>query len=197
MPRLATSHAHVDPPVDYGSGFARLGARIVPLPIGASAGLELAEVPDIDRPDTRHVVRVARRVDPLRNILDIHDRNGPEGLWFLAAETLRRDAALADGVSGRGYDMQSVSGRSTGPEPTERMLDAQTRCVAAWEAVRGPENDALCADAIRCVVLGYATLGVAQARYGWKDFRRVRKLLDLGLERLASHYSLTERAATQ
>lgn len=188
MPRLA--HAQFEPVADYGSGYARIGARIVPLPIGASAGLELAEVPDIDRPDTRHVVRVARRADPLVGILDIR-RDSPQRNWFVAAETLRRDAALADGVSGRGYDLQSVSGRSTGPEPTLRMIDAQTRCRAAWLAVRGAGNDALCADVVRVVVLGYASLSMAQARYGWRDFRRVRRLLDLGLERLAAHYGLT------
>lgn len=192
MPRLA-SHAQFEPVADYGSGFARVGARIVSLPIGAAAGIELAEVPDIDRPDTRHVVRVARRVDPLLGILDIR-RDSPQRDWFVAAETLRRDAALADGVSGRGYDMQSASGRSTGPEPTLRMIDAQTRCRAAWEAVRGATNDVLCADVLRVVVLGYATLGRAQERYGWKDFRRVRKLLDVGLERLAAHYGLTGAA---
>jgi hypothetical protein len=39
--------------------------------------MELAEVPDIDRPDKRLTVRVARRADPLLTILNVRHRDGP------------------------------------------------------------------------------------------------------------------------
>ena len=155
---------------------------------GAAAGIELADIPDIDRPDKRVTVRVARRTDPLVAILEPR-RDGPGRIQFLAAEQFRRDTALADGVRGENERL-GVSGGTLGCGPTQVMIDAQGRVQKAWSAIRGPGNDTSAADVVRCVVLGGATLErVVEARRATRQ--TARPLLIDGLERLACHYGLT------
>ncbi len=181
----------VAPAADYGPAIIRDSAgRLRTAWAGADAGIELAEVPDIDRPHKRVTVRVARRTDPLIAILEPR-RDGPGRMQFQAAEQFRRDSALADGVRGENERL-GVSGGAPGYGPTETMIDAQGRVQRAWLAIRGPQNDADVADVVRLIVLGWATLERIDAA------RRVRRhtaraMLLTGLERLASHYGLTPR----
>ena len=183
------------PAADYGPAMIRdCDGRLRAAWDGADAGIELAEVPDIDRPDKRVTVRVARRTDPLIAILEPR-RDGPGRMQFVAAEQFRRDSALADGVRGENEHL-GVSGGTTDGGPTQVMIDAQGRVQKAWEAIRGPRNDTSAADVVRCVVLGGATLErVVEARRATRQ--TARPLLIDGLERLASHYGLTRRESRQ
>jgi hypothetical protein len=181
----------VAPAADYGPTMIRdCDGRLRAAWDGAAAGIEMADVPDIDRPDKRVTVRVARRTDPLIAILEPR-RDGPGRMQFVAAEQFRRDSALADGVRGENEHL-GVSGGPVGVGPTEVMIDAQGRVQRAWLAIRGLQNEAEVADVLRLVVLGWATLERIDAA------RRVRRhtgrtMLLVGLERLASHYGLTRR----
>lgn len=185
----------VAPAADYGPTMIRdCDGRLRPAWDGADTGIELADVPDIDRPDKRVTVRVARRTDPLIAILEPR-RDGPGRMQFVAAEQFRRDSALADGVRGENEHL-GVSGGATDGGPTQVMIDAQGRVQKAWEAIRGPRNDTSAADVVRCVVLGGATLErVVEARRATRQ--TARPLLIDGLERLASHYGLTRRESRQ
>jgi hypothetical protein len=151
--------------------------------------LELADIPDIDRPNKRVTVRVARRVDPLILILDPYRRTGPGQVQFLAAEQLRRDTAIADGIRGE-HAPPGISGGRTPGGPTETMLDAQGRVRRAWSAVRGPENNTAIADVVRLILLGWATLERLDAS---RRARRhtARRMLLVGLDRLAEHYGIS------
>ncbi len=181
----------VAPAADYGPAIIRdCAGRLRAAWDGADAGIELAEVPDIDRPDKRVTVRVARRTDPLIAILEPR-RDGPGRIQFLAAEQFRRDTALADGVRGENEHL-GVSGGTVNGGPTQVMIEAQEQVRRAWLAIRGPQNEADVADVVRLVVLGWATLERIDAA------RRVRRhtaraMLLIGLERLAIHYGLTRR----
>lgn len=176
----------IAPAADYGPTMIRdRDGRLRAAWDGAAAGIELADVPDIDRPDKSVTVRVARRTDPLIAILEPR-RDGPGRMQFLAAEQFRRDSALADGVRGENEHL-GVSGGTVNGGPTELMIEAQGCVQRAWLAIRGPQNDAEVADVVRLVVLGWATLERIDAA------RRVRRhtaraMLLVGLERLASHY---------
>ena len=104
-------------------------AALVRMPIGAAAGIELTEIPDVARPGERFTVRVARRSDPLLSILDIR-RDGPERAWFAAAEQFRTDSALADGAPGGSSILARLGLAHIAPgplEPAERRLAAQQR----------------------------------------------------------------------
>ena len=181
--------ALLDPPDDYGHAFVRRNARIVPQArLGAAQGMELADIVDIDHPDRRGATtRVARRIDPLIAILDItHD--GPGRAQFLAAEEFRRHTAIADGIrpmNWASYIAHSLDGQT----PAQILLDSQRRVRQSWLAIRGPENNAIVADVIRLVVLGYLTLQVVdmsrRCRHGTS-----RELLDIGLSRLTDHYGM-------
>ena len=177
------------PAADYGPAMIRgCDGRLRAAWDGAAAGIELADIPDVDRPDKRVTVRVARRTDPLVAILEPR-RDGPGRIQFLAAEQFRRDTALADGVRGENEHL-GVSGSRTDGGPTQVMIDAQGRVQKAWSAIRGPRNDTSAADVVRCVVLGGATLErVVEARRATRQ--TARPLLIDGLERLACHYGLT------
>lgn len=178
----------VAPAADYGPAMVRdCDGRLRPAWDGAAVGIELAEVPDIDRPDKRVTVRVARRMDPLIAILEPR-RDGPGRMQFQAAEQFRRDCALADGVRGENERL-GVSGGTPGCGPTETMIDAQGRVQRAWLAIRGPENDAEVADVVRLVLLGWATLERIDAARRVRRHTARAKLL-VGLERLANHYGL-------
>jgi hypothetical protein len=173
---------------DYGHAFHRRNARVIPTRLGAADGVELADIPDIEHPDRRGAtVRVARRADPLILILDItHD--GPGRAQFLAAEEFRRYSAIADGIRPANWLLfcRSVA---DGQTPAQLLLDAQRQVRRAWFAVRGPENNALVADVVRLVVLGYRTLqavdNARRCRHGTS-----RNLLDVGLNRLTDHYGM-------
>lgn len=189
----ATSHA------DFGPRLARKGARIEAAWKGANIGiLELAEMPDIARPDARHTVRVARRVDPLNALLGIRIRDGkldgsPEMCALLiAANRLRDDTALGEGARGQldGLGLGGIRGSADGVSVA--VLDAQTRVRRAWQAIRGPENDAMLADIVRCVVLGWATQEAVQ-QAGRCRRGTVRDALLTGLSRLADHYDASGR----
>lgn len=173
---------------DYGTAYRQRDGRVVPTGIGASDGVELAEVPDIDRPGQRGAtVRVARRADPLIAILDPR-KDGPGREQYLAAETFRRDSAIADGAANTNDPLGTwVSGGANGTGPTGAQIDAQTRMRAAWLAVRGPTNDADVANVVRLVVLGYATLERART-HAKRRHEVVRAWLIEGLESLAAHY---------
>lgn len=181
----------VAPAADYGPAMIRdRDGRLRAAWDGAAAGIELADVPDINRPDKRVTVRLARRTDPLIAILEPR-RDGPGRMQFQAAEQFRCDSALADGVRGENERL-GVSGGTLGCGPTETMIDAQGRVQRAWLAIRGPQNEAEVADVVRLVVLGWATLERIDAA------RRVRRhtgraMLLIGLERLAIHYGLTRQ----
>ena len=189
MPRRHAGTALLDHPNDYGNAFVRRNARIVPQArLGAADGMELADIVDIDHPDRRGATtRVARRIDPLIAILDItHD--GPGRAQFLAAEEFRRYTAIADGIrpmTWASYIAHSLDGQT----PAQIMLDAQRKVRQSWLAIRGPENNAIVADVIRLVVLGYLTLQVVdmsrRCRHGTS-----RELLDVGLTRLTDHYGM-------
>ena len=181
----------VAPAADYGPAMMRdRDGRLRAAWDGAAAGIELADVPDIDRPDKRVTVRVARRRDPLMAILEPR-RDGPGRVQFLAAEQFRLDTALADGVRGENERL-GISGGTSGDGPTQTMIDAQGRVQRAWLAIRGPQNEAEVADVVRLVVLGLATLESLDAA------RRTRRhtgraILLVGLDRLACHYGLIPR----
>ncbi len=172
---------------DYGPAFTRgRDARPVPAWDGATDGIELADIPDIARPDTTHTVRVARRADPLVALLQPR-KDGPGRPQYVAAERFRMDTALADGVGGQS-DGVAVQGGGGGVGPTGTMLDAQGRVRDAWLAIRGPANDGDIADVVRAVVLAWATLDTYRA--AGRRVRRgtVREALDTGLNRLVDHY---------
>lgn len=177
---------------DYGQAYTRRNARVVSSRIGAADGMELADIPDIDRPDKRLTVRVARRVDPLFAILDPLDREGPGHVQFLAADKLRRDSARADGrmvTSGLYSAVVAIQSGTPDYEPPELRIAAQARCRAAWLAIYGRDNHAYAADVVRLVVLGFVTLATVDGLHGWLDHsRKSRRLLDEGLDRLAAHY---------
>ena len=181
----------IAPAADYGPAIIRgCDGRLRAAWNGADTGIELADVPDIDRQDKRFTVRVARRRDPLMAILEPR-RDGPGRIQFLAAEQFRRDTALADGVRGENERL-GISGGTAGDGPTQTMIDAQGRVQWAWVAILGPRNEAEVADVVRLVVLGLATLETLDAA------RRIRRhtgraILLVGLDRLACHYGLTPR----
>lgn len=180
--------ALLDRPDDYGHAFVRRNARLQPTRIGASQGMELADIVDIDHPDKRGAsVRVARRIDPLIAILDI-TRDGPGRAQFLAAEEFRRHNAIANGIRPMAW-ASFISATADGQTPAQLLLDAQRKVRQSWLAIRGPENNALVADVIRLVVLGYMTLQVVdlsrRCRHGTS-----RELLDVGLTRLTDHYGM-------
>jgi hypothetical protein len=186
LPRRHASTALLDHPADYGHAFIRRNARMIPTRIGAASDMELADIADIDHPDKRGAtVRVARRVDPLIAILDIH-RDGPGRQQFLAAEEFRWHASVADGQ--RAQELWTmIHGSADGQTPAQVVLDAQKKVRQAWLAIRGPENDSLVADVLRLVVLGWMTLQRVdesrRCRHG-----RSREVLDVGLSRLADYY---------
>ena len=176
---------------DFGHAYVRdRSGRLVPAPIGASDGVVIMDIPDITRPDKRGVtVRVARRDDPLLHLLDWRSRTGPDASRMLAAEKLRDDAAIADGLKSA-PDALGVSGGGGGGGPTIACLYARGRVREALEAVRGPENDAIAADAVQVMVLGYGTLEMAR-RYVQRRAATVKAGLFAGLDRLARYYGLT------
>jgi len=175
---------------DYGTAFvATRDGRRAPAPIGASQGIELTDVPDIDRPHKRVTVRVARRVDPILGILDIRKNDADRGR-YLAAEQMRRDSAIADGAAGwNEQGSAGVSGGHGGLGPSAAMIDAQTAMRGVWRAVRGPENDAAMADVVRIVVLGFGTLALVASTKRCRH-AAARDLLFRGLDRLVDHYGL-------
>ena len=189
MPRRFTGTALLDHPDDYGHAFVRRNARVTPTKIGAAAGMELADIVDIEHPDKRGAtVRVARRIDPLIAILDItHD--GPGRAQYLAAEEFRRYNAIANGIRPMAW-MSYIATAADGQTPAQLLLDAQRKVRQSWLAIRGPENNAIVADIVRLVVLGQMTLQVVdnarRCRHGTS-----RDLLDLGLTRLTDHYGMS------
>ena len=188
MARRHASTAVLDRQPDHGHAFVRRNARIVPTRIGAAAGMELADIPDIDHPDRRGAsVRVARRIDPLIAILDI-THEGPGRSQFLAAEEFRRYNAIANGIRPMAW-ASFIACAHDGQTPAQLLLDAQRKVRQAWLAIRGPENNTTVADIIRLIVLGYQTLQAVEnarrCRHG-----SCRTLLDVGLTRLADHYNL-------
>ena len=189
MPRRHAGTALLDYPDDFGHAFIRRNARVVPQArLGAAQGMELADIVDIDHPDRRGAtVRVARRIDPLISILDI-SRDGPGRAQYLAADEFRRHSAIADGIRPMNW-ASFVSINADGQTPAQLLLDAQRKVRQSWLAIRGPENNAIVADVIRLVVLGYLTLQVVdmsrRCRHGTS-----RELLDIGLTRLTDHYGM-------
>jgi len=178
--------------VDYGPAITRdHRGRPVPAAIAAGLGVELADVPDLDRPGVRVTVRVARRADPLVGILDWSSRSGPDASRYMAALQFRRDSAIADGAHGE-IERIGVSGGGSNGGPTIARLDAQGRVRRAWLAIRGPTNDAWVAQVITAMVLGFATLEAAQ-RISHCRRETARERLEVGLDRLADHYGLTAR----
>lgn len=178
--------------VDYGPSITRdYRGRPVPAAIAAGIGVELADVPDIDRPGVRVTVRVARRSDPLSAILNWDSRTGPDASRYMAALQFRRDSAIADGALGE-IERVGVSGGGANGGPTIARLDAQGRVRRAWLAIRGPTNDVWVAQVITAMVLGFATLESAQ-RISHCRRETARERLELGLDRLADHYGLTTR----
>jgi hypothetical protein len=184
-----------EPVVDYGTGFSRRNARIVPnLRLASSQGMELADVVDVSRPDARSAtVRVARRQDPLTTILDIRNREGPDAAHYMAAEELRKHSWLAD--SSLNYchpdlfeGVLHVGAHGDPQMPMLSRIDAQKKVRQAWLAVRGSGADgADIADVVRMVVLAWATLQQVERHRHWRHGRS-RPLLDAGLSRLAEHY---------
>lgn len=194
-PRRTHHHNGLTEAADHGPGFSQRDARWVPvLALAAGQNMELAEIPDIDRPEQRRTKRVARRVDPLLVVLDLHKADGPDREMYLAAERFRRDAKNADGNSNSAIARleSRVSETPTGTEPTQRQLDAQERMRRAWVAIRGPENNELVADTVRLVVLGWATCRAVESarRCG---HGRAKELLREGLDRLVEHYESPRR----
>lgn len=176
--------------VDYGPAITRdRKGRPIPAAIAAGLGVQMEDIPDLDRPDTRLTVRVARRGDPLFGIIDIKSRDSADPVRYLAAQKFREDSAIADGIRD-GKDLSGVRASGFNGGPTIAMLDAQSRVRAAWIAVRGPENDAIMADVIRLVVLGYATLDALQRAQRCRRETARAKLLE-GMDRLATFYGLT------
>jgi hypothetical protein len=179
---------------DYGQAFERRHGRVLPnSKLAASDGIELADVADIDRPDQRGAtVRVARRVDPLLIILDITDRDGPGASQFLAAEQFRQHCHLANGSAAMVRAdllarVLSLGHASDSQAPILARLDAQKKVRQAWLAIRGRSNDLDVADVVRLVVLGWQSLHAIDKHQHWRNGRS-RKLLDLGLVRLATFY---------
>lgn len=164
----------------------------MPSRIAAGNGIELADIPDIDRPDRRSV-RVARRADPLLAVLLIRNRDRDDGQYYLAAERLRRDIDLAQGLVGEQERLGGVSGGGNSGGLPLTILNAQTRVRLAMEAARGSENNADIADVIRLVVGGWVPLGVVtkRRRYG----KPALNLLRDGLERLAVHYGMIPKVS--
>jgi hypothetical protein len=190
-PAAAEFHQLVN---DYGQAFEHKHGRVLPrLRIAASDGMELADVVDIDRPDQRGAtMRVARRVDPLLVILDIADRDGPGPTQYLAAEQFRQHCHLANGSAAIVRAdllarVLSLGQASDTQAPILARLDAQRKVRQAWLAIRGRSNDLDVADVVRLVVLGWQSLHAVDKHRHWRNGRS-RKLLDVGLVRLADHY---------
>jgi hypothetical protein len=185
----STGTALLDHQPDHGHAFIRRNARVVPQArLGAAQGMELTDIPDIDHPDRRGAsVRVARRIDPLIAILDVH-RDGPGRSQWLAAEEFRRHNAIANGIRPMAW-ASFISTHPDGQTPAQILLDSQRKVRQAWLAIRGPENNAQVADVVRLVVLGQMTLQVVdmsrRCRHGTS-----RELLDVGLSRLTDHYGM-------
>lgn len=180
----------MDPVSDFGTAFARdrKGMFTPAKQIAAGASVELAYIPDLDRPGKPASVRVARRVDPLLSVLDIRKRDRNDGQYYLAAEQFRRDVAIADGSVGEMERLGGVSS-STHSGPIDAIIDARTRARRALEAMRGSENNADIADVVRLVVVGWVPLDVLAQKRRYQS-GTVRVLLDSGLRRLAVHYGL-------
>lgn len=195
MPRRKSAVALDHSAADYGTAIARDGkGRFVPAArLGAGTSVELADIPDIDRPDKRGAsVRVARRIDPLLAVLHIRKRERDDGHYYLAAEQFRRDVDISDGSVGEQERLGGVSGGGGAGGPSMAVIDARTRARRALEAMRGPENNSDIADVIRLVVVGWVPLDVLAKRRRYQS-GTVRDLLDSGLKRLAVHYGLVVR----
>ena len=157
----------------------------------------LGDIADLDRPAVRGAtVRVALRDDPLWAILGaerIGDGrltwpNREHSAFHFAGEKFRDDSAIAEGLRSTDRLLQ-IYGSEPGT-PTQAMLDGQQRVRRAWLAVRGPENDAWVADAIRIVVLGRASLRLLERHQGGAKDGRHRNRVLLGLKRLVDFYGL-------
>lgn len=168
---------------DFGPSLAKIGGRVVPV-LAEGQNIELVDRPDPDAP--HRTVRGATRTDLLRRLL----RQGAiSDAQFDAAERLRTDHQIAEGVGyGRDYNA-SLMGTTDWHKRRIARLEAQTRCREAWLAIRGAENDAWIADVVRCAVLA----GCALADYD--SARRVKHgtgsaRLKEGLDRLAKYYGI-------
>jgi hypothetical protein len=184
----------LEPRSDYGHAFVHRGGKpVINARLAASDGVTLGDIPDPDRPSQRGaMVRVAMRGDPLLSILDLRDRNSPDGERYLAAERFRQTCQLANGSPLYGVrdilDKVLAHGCSSDKEGSIILrLTAQQRAREAWLAIRGPQNDSDVADVVRMVVLGWATMQSVETHRHWRH-GRARPLLDLGLARLAEHY---------
>lgn len=166
--------------------------RFVPASrLAAGTEVELADVPDIDRPDKLVSVVVARRIDPLLSFLNIRKRELDDAQYYLAAQQLRRDVAISEQYRGGQASLEGVTGGGGSDGIPMVIVNARTRVRGATEAMRGRDNSLDIVDVIRLVVVGWVPVSVLekQRRYQSGD---VRSLLSSGLKRLAAHYGLVD-----